>query len=247
MKSLNRLFMSCAMVGSMLVLSCGAQEDAAAKDAFANDKQKLGYAIGMQIGQSLQQMEADIDTESLIAAIQDVLGKRELKLTAQEAMEVQQTFFMQMQQKRQAEMQELGAKAEKEGAEFLAKNKAQEGVKVTESGLQYQVITKGEGPTPKETDTVKVHYEGRLLDGTVFDSSYERGEPVEFQLNRVIPGWQEGLQLMQEGAKYKLWIPSELAYGPQGAGQDIPPNATLVFTVELLDVTPQAADGAAGE
>ncbi|NRB70265.1 MAG: FKBP-type peptidyl-prolyl cis-trans isomerase, partial [Vibrio sp.] len=130
----------------------------------------------------------------------------------------------------------LGSKAAKEGKAFLEENAKKDGVKVTESGLQYEVIEAGEGDSPSEDDIVEVHYEGTLVNGEVFDSSYERGEPTVFPLNRVIPGWTEGLQLMKEGAKYRFVIPAELAYGDREVGGQIPPNSTLIFTVELLDV-----------
>ena len=155
------------------------------------------------------------------------------------AAEVQQTlqhFFSELEERQQAEAAERGKAARVEGERFLAENAKRPGVTVTASGLQYEVVNQGTGRRPRATDTVSCHYEGTLIDGTVFDSSYRRGEPAAFGLNQVIKGWTEGVQLMQEGAKYRFYIPWQLAYGERGAGADIPPYAALVFTVELLKV-----------
>ena len=156
-------------------------------------------------------------------------------------MQVMQAFSTRMQAKQAAEFEETKRKNAEEGDKFLAENAKKPGVKTTASGLQYEVLTEGTGPKPKASDTVRVHYKGTLLDGETFDDSYARGEPVEFALAQVVPGWQEGLQLMPVGSKYKLWIPGKLGYGEQGTpGGPIGPNATLVFEVELLDVVNKA-------
>jgi FKBP-type peptidyl-prolyl cis-trans isomerase len=151
-----------------------------------------------------------------------------------------QDAMMSLQKEMQNKAAELGVKSKKEGEDFLAANKSKEGVKTTASGLQYKVLKEGKGPKPKSTDTVKVHYRGTLLDGTEFDSSYKRGEPVEFPLDQVIKGWTEGLQLMPAGSKYQFWIPANLAYGEPG-NRGIPPNSTLIFEVELLEIVPPGA------
>jgi FKBP-type peptidyl-prolyl cis-trans isomerase FkpA len=172
----------------------------------------------------------------VFAAIEATLADREPLLTPEQAMEVQRTFAERLQGKRAAEMQEMAVKNKTEGEAFLARNKSASGVKTTASGLQYQAIKEGTGPKPAATDTVRVHYVGTLLDGTKFDSSIDRGEPAQFALNAVIPGWTEALQLMPVGSKYKLWIPSELGYGDRGTPGPIGPNATLAFEVELLEI-----------
>jgi FKBP-type peptidyl-prolyl cis-trans isomerase FkpA len=203
------------------------------------EKDKVSYMVGMQIGGSLAQIQDEIDLKVVFAAIEGTLAGQEPKLTPEQAMEVQRTFAERLQGKRAAEMQEMAVKNKSEGEAFMAKNRSASGVQATASGLQYQVITNGTGPRPAATDTVRVHYVGTLLDGTKFDSSVDRGEPAQFALNAVIPGWTEALQLMPVGSKYKLWIPSELAYGDRGTPGPIGPNATLVFEVELLEIVKQ--------
>lgn len=165
----------------------------------------------------------------LAAGIKDVLEGNKPQISYQEAQEVLGKFFQELEEK-------VAGEAKAAGEKFLAENAKREGVKVTASGLQYEVLEATLGQKPKATDTVKVHYEGTLTDGTVFDSSYRRGEPISFGLNQVIKGWTEGLQLMSIGSKYKLYIPYELGYGAQGAGGSIPPYAALIFTVELLGI-----------
>jgi len=202
------------------------------------DEQKLGYIIGMDIGKSLRQQGTAVDLDSLIDAISATYKGEELAMTAEEAAAVRQVYV----QKRQAAQQEEQAAAGQgnlvEGQKFLAENKVKEGVQTTASGLQYKVLTMGDGAKPAATDTVKVHYRGTLLDGTEFDSSYARNEPISFPLNRVIPGWTEGVQLMPTGSKFIFYIAPELAYGA-GGGSPIPPNSTLIFEVELLDIEGQ--------
>lgn len=198
---------------------------------------KLSYALGLGIGRQLAQMGAtSLSIDDFATAIKDVLAGAELKVSDQEAQTLVQEFFRKQEEKANAEMAEKGKKAKTEGEQYLADNAMKEGVVTLPSGLQYKVLSEGNGKKPKATDKVKCHYEGFLVDGTVFDSSIRRGEPAVFPLNQVIAGWTEGLQLMQEGAKYRFFIPYHLGYGEHGAGASIPPYAALVFDVELIEV-----------
>ena len=198
---------------------------------------KVSYALGLGIGRQLAQMGAnDLSIEDFAAAIKDVIAGNELKVSNREAQTIVQEYFRKKEEKLNAERAEKGKVAKAEGEKYLAENAKKEGVTVLPSGLQYMVLKEGNGNKPKATDTVKCHYEGFLIDGTVFDSSVERGEPAEFALNQVIAGWTEGLQLMQEGAKYRFFIPYILGYGEGGAGASIPPFASLSFDVELREV-----------
>lgn len=192
-------------------------------------KDKVAYALGTSIGMQLQQMGAnELNITDFSQGVTDALaGKTAMDRAEMEA--VINEFFTR-------KSQEQAAKAKEEGARFLAENAKKEGVVTLPSGLQYQVLREGNGKKPKATDQVRCHYEGTLINGTVFDSSYKRGEPAVFGLNQVISGWTEGVQLMQEGAKYRFFIPYNLAYGERGAGQQIPPYAALIFDVELLEV-----------
>ncbi|GMV93713.1 MAG: peptidyl-prolyl cis-trans isomerase [Candidatus Hydrogenedentota bacterium] len=200
------------------------------------EAQKVSYVIGSQIGTSIKSDGIEIDMDAFVRGLTDARAGRELAMTQEEMQQAMTTFREQMMAKMQAERAEAGAKAGAEGAKFLAENAEKPGVKTTESGLQYVVVEEGDGATPEASDVVRTHYRGTLIDGTEFDSSYARGEPAEFPVNGVIAGWTEALQLMQVGDKWKLFIPSDLAYGERGAGQDIPPNATLIFDIELLEV-----------
>lgn len=198
---------------------------------------KLSYSLGLGIGQQLSQMGAnEIVAADFAKAIEDVLQGNTLAFTHQEAQRIVTEFF----QKKEAEMsrqkEQKGKAAKQDGEKFLAENAKKEGVLTTKSGLQYKVIKEGTGRSPKATDTVKCHYEGFLIDGTVFDSSVQRGEPATFGLQQVIAGWTEGLQLMREGGKTRFFIPYLLGYGEHGAGAMIPPYAALIFDVELLEV-----------
>ena len=198
---------------------------------------KLSYALGLGIGQQLSQMgTTNLSIEDFGNAIKDVIEGNELKLSNQEAQTIVQEFFRKQEEKLNDEKAEKGKAAKAEGEKYLAENAKKEGVVTLPSGLQYKVIKEGNGKKPKATDKVKCHYEGFLIDGKVFDSSIQRGEPAVFPLNQVIAGWTEGLQLMQEGAKYRFFIPYDLAYGANGAGGAIPPYAALVFDVELIEV-----------
>ena len=202
------------------------------------DEQKLGYIIGMDIGKSLRQQGTEIDIDSLMDAVRATYNGEELAMTDEQAAAIRQEYVQKRQAAQQAEAAAAGGKNLAEGQKFLAENKVKEGVQTTASGLQYKVLTMGDGAKPAATDTVKVHYRGTLLDGTEFDSSYARNEPISFALNRVIAGWTEGVQLMPIGSKYMFYIAPDLAYGEAGGGP-IPPNSTLVFEVELLDIEKQ--------
>ena len=198
---------------------------------------KLSYALGLGIGQQLAQMGAqEISAEDFAQAIKDVLEGNELKVSHREAQTIVQDYFRKQEQKIQAERAEKGKFHKEAGEKYLAENAKKDGIVTLPSGLQYQVLKEGNGKKPSAKDTVKCHYEGTLIDGTVFDSSIQRGEPATFPLQQVIAGWTEGLQLMQEGAKYRFFIPYRLAYGEGGAGAAIPPFATLIFDVELIQV-----------
>lgn len=198
---------------------------------------KVSYALGLGIGQQLAQMGAsDLNIDDFADAIKDVINGNELKVPHKDAQTIVQEYFRQQEERINAIRAEQGKAAKAEGEKFLAKNGKKEGVVTLKSGLQYEVLREGNGKKPKATDQVKCHYEGTLINGQVFDSSYKRNEPAVFPLNQVIPGWTEGLQLMQEGAKYRFYIPYILAYGESGAGGSIPPFATLIFDVELLEV-----------
>ena len=199
---------------------------------------KLSYALGLGIGQQLKQMglKDNLVIEDFAASIKDVLEDNDLKVSHKEGQQIVNTFFRDLEQKQNAAKAEAGKAAKEEGAKFLAENAKKDGIIVTKSGLQYEVLTEGTGKKPKATDTVRCHYEGRLLDGTVFDSSYKRNAPADFGLQQVIAGWTEGVQLMAEGSKFRFYIPYMLAYGEGGAGAMIPPFATLIFDVELIKV-----------
>ena len=199
---------------------------------------KLSYSLGLGIGQQLKQMglKGSLVIEDFAASIQDVLDENPLKVSHQEGQMIVNSFFQKLEAEQNAAKAEAGKAAKEEGAKFLAENAKKDGIIVTKSGLQYEVLTEGTGKKPKATDTVRCHYEGRLLDGTVFDSSYKRNAPADFGLQQVIAGWTEGVQLMGEGAKYRFYSPYMLAYGEGGAGAMIPPFATLIFDVELIKV-----------
>lgn len=196
--------------------------------------EKVGYSLGYMMAEGNKGQVDDLNLDAFETGFRDGYEEKESALTQEQMQQVLVSY----QEKKQAEMiKEMEAKAasnKEEGQKFLAENKTKEGVQTTDSGLQYKVVKEGTGASPKATDMVKVHYEGKLIDGTVFDSSYERGEPIEFPLNQVIPGWTEGVQLMKKGAEYELYIPSDLAYGETGT-PGIEPNSVLIFKVELLD------------
>ena len=218
----------------------GTQTTSAAAGELGTPAQQASYAMGVDIGRSLKQMKdqgTEIDIKLFNEAVQTMLDGKEPKMNEQQAQEVMMAFLAEQQQKAQAKMAEDAKTNLEKGEAFLKENAAKEGVKTTASGLQYQVKTEGSGPQPKADEIVTVEYEGRLIDGSVFDSSKQHGnEPVTFPLNQVIPGWTEGLQLMKEGSEYTFFVPAKLAYGDRAMGDKIGPNSTLVFDVKLVKV-----------
>lgn len=199
---------------------------------------KLSYALGHNIGRQLLDMglETSLNVDDFASAIRDLFTGKNSQLTTEEMHSILDKFFTEMEALQQAEAAERGKAAKGEGEAFLAENAKREGVFCTRSGLQYEVLVEGNGPRPTASDTVRCHYEGTLIDGTVFDSSYRRNQPAEFGLRQVIAGWTEGVQMMKVGSKYKFYIPYQLGYGEHGAGNSIPPYAALIFTVELLAI-----------
>ncbi len=214
------------LLATLITASCSV---AYAEVDLEDEKKNLSYSLGLLLGDRFTKRFGDLDYDVLMEGLSQAHEGKETQITMEEAQANLQTF-------EQAAAQQAQAAAAEEGNKYLEENKAKDGVMVTESGLQYEVISEADGPKPTAEDTVSVHYTGTLLDGTVFDSSVERGQPAEFPLNGVIPGWTEGLQLMNTGSKYRFVIPSELAYGERGAGQAIGPGATLIFEVELLEI-----------
>ena len=201
-----------------------------------NDKEKISYSIGMDIGGNLKRGSVEVDPDLLAKGLKDSYGGGKTILTEDQARQAIADFQKTLMAKQAEIMQKLSEKNKADGEKFLAENAKKEGVKTLPSGLQYKEIAPGTGKSPKTTDTVTTHYKGTLIDGTEFDSSYKRGQPATFQVSGVIPGWTEALQLMKEGAKWQLFVPSNLAYGERGAGREIGPNATLIFEVELISV-----------
>jgi FKBP-type peptidyl-prolyl cis-trans isomerase FkpA/FKBP-type peptidyl-prolyl cis-trans isomerase FklB len=207
----------------------------------ATEKDQVSYMIGMAMGKQWQPIKDEIDVDMVTKAIKSSFAGEKLLLTDEQAEKISETFGEKMQAKQIAKMLADAKQNAEAGDKFLAENAKKPGVKTTASGLQYQVLTAGEGPKPKPSDTVRVNYKGSLLDGTVFDDSSKHGGPTEIPLQQVVPGWQEGIALMPVGSKYAFWIPAKLGYGEKGTpGGPIPPNATLVFEVELLDIAKAA-------
>ena len=222
---------------SLVLAGCDSQTSAELK----TPAQKASYGIGLNMGKSLaQEGMDDLDSKAVAQGIEDAVGKKEQKIKDEDLVEA----FAALQKRAEERLVKMSEESATAGKKFLEENGKREGVVTTASGLQYEVIKAGDGAQPKAEDTVTVHYVGTLVDGTVFDSSRDRGEPATFALNRVIPGWTEGLQLMKVGGNYKFYIPSELAYGDRGAGT-IPPNSVLIFDVELMKVEAAAAEAAA--
>ncbi|MDP2158235.1 MAG: FKBP-type peptidyl-prolyl cis-trans isomerase [Nitrospirota bacterium] len=200
------------------------------------DKDKLSYSMGVATGTQMKRQSVDVDVDMFAKGLRDSVSGGKLQMTEQEIQEALMKFQQEMAAKQAEKTKQLTEINKKEGEAFLAENKKKEGVKTLPSGLQYKVITEGSGNSPKETDTVTTHYRGTLIDGTEFDSSIKRGQPATFAVKGVIKGWTEALQLMKEGSKWQLFIPSELAYGERGAGQQIGPNSALIFEVELISI-----------
>ncbi len=214
------------LLATLITATCSV---AHAEVDLSDEQKNLSYSLGLLLGDRFTKRFGDLDYDVLIEGLSQAHEGKETQISMQEAQTNLQTF-------EQAAMQKAQAAAAAEGMKYLEENKAKDGVMVTDSGLQYEVMTEGDGPKPTAEDTVSVHYVGTLLDGTEFDSSVARGQPAEFPLNGVIPGWTEGLQLMNTGSKYRFVIPSDLAYGERGQGQSIGPGATLIFEVELLEI-----------
>ncbi|GAB3369306.1 FKBP-type peptidyl-prolyl cis-trans isomerase [Spongiibacter taiwanensis] len=234
----------CVAMATGLLVGCTGGEDSEPK--LDSEIAKVSYGIGVNIGSRFGD-DLPLDVDAFSAGVSDALAGGDLKMTDEEIMSTLQSYQQKQMAARQAEAKALGDKNQAEAEAFFAENAEKEGVVTTDSGLQYMVLAEGEGDKPGEEDMVEVHYRGTLLDGSVFDSSYDRGQTVSFPVNGVIPGWTEALQLMSEGAKYKLFIPSELAYGAGGAGEMIGPNAALVFEVELIDVVDEEAEEGAAK
>jgi FKBP-type peptidyl-prolyl cis-trans isomerase len=233
------------VIGVPLLAACGAHE-AGKLARLETDDQKANYSIGYQMGGDFKRQGVPLESDALVAGLRDALDGKEAMLSEEER---KQSLVALRKKLMEQEKQALAAEGEKNLAAakaFLDANKAKEGVKTTPSGLQYKVLSEGKGDKPAATNVVTVNYRGSLIDGTEFDSSYSRGEPATFPLDRVIPGWTEALQLMPEGSKWELYLPPDLAYGDQGAGDRIPPQSALIFEVELIDakVDTGAAKGA---
>jgi FKBP-type peptidyl-prolyl cis-trans isomerase FklB len=215
---------------------CGFALAAEDQPALTSDLDKASYAIGSNIGKRFKTQGLELNNAAFALGFKEAITGAKATLSDEDAKVALAAFEKTMTEKQEADMKEQVTKNQKEGEAFLADNAEKEGVKTTASGLQYKVVKAGEGKKPKSSDTVKVHYRGTLLNGTEFDSSYARNEPITFPLDQVIPGWTEGVQLMPVGSKYTLYIPGKLAYGERGSPPTIGPNATLVFEVELLGI-----------
>ncbi|MBP9579578.1 MAG: FKBP-type peptidyl-prolyl cis-trans isomerase [Parabacteroides sp.] len=229
MKKASVFVAAMAVAVGVSATSCDSKKSANLKSAIDSASYAIGVSTGAGYKENLKTLPDSANVDALIAGFTEALKGQKTSMTPEAAQAFLQTYFMEASAKQ-------ATKAKEEGDKFLAENKTKEGIITTESGLQYKVVTEGKGVKPTAEDKVKVHYKGTLLDGKVFDSSIERGEPAEFGVGQVIKGWTEGLQLMPVGSKYTFWIPSELAYGERGAGQDIKPNSVLVFEVELLEI-----------
>jgi FKBP-type peptidyl-prolyl cis-trans isomerase len=229
-----RLRNGAALVGAAAILAtCSAAGGDAALDT---DDQKASYAIGLQTGQNLQDAASRLDMDAFIQGVRDAMAEADPALSQEELTAAMQAFGQSIQEEIEKERTAMAESNMAEGEAYLAENGAKDGVVTTESGLQYEVLEAGDGERPSADATVTIHYRGTLIDGTEFDSSYERGQPATFPVGGVIAGFSEALQLMPVGSKYRITIPGELAYGPQGAGRDIGPNATLIFELELLEI-----------
>ncbi len=225
-----------ALLASGVILCSGAQAFAADKEEkeMKTEQEKISYALGYNIGQNLKR-DFDVDLDAFFKGIKESQEGKS-SLSEEEMKQTMTTFQNQMKEKQMAKMKESAGANKTAGEAFLKENKEKEGIVTLESGLQYKVITQGDGEKPKASDTVKCHYKGTTIDGKEFDSSYKRGQPASFKVNGVIKGWTEALQMMSAGSKWMLYIPSDLAYGDRGAGQSIAPGSTLIFEVELLGI-----------
>lgn len=227
------------VMGAIVLVACDKIDTGAGSKTLTTDKDKVSYGIGLDIGRTLKQQSfesGDLDLAKLRQGMQDALSGEKAMLTDEELSKVMMAFQQKMMAKQDSLKKQKAGDNQKKGEEFLAKNSKEEGVVTTASGLQYKILKEGAGSKPESTSTVSVHYVGTLLDSTEFDNSVKRGQPASFQANQVIPGWTEALLNMPVGSKWKLWIPSKLAYGEQQRGPTITPNSTLVFEVELLGI-----------
>ena len=227
---------SLAVLLALPLLALGACQGQPGTPSLGTEDQKASYGIGHQMGEQIQSAESRLDLDAFMAGVRDGLAGRDLAVPEEEiqaALTALGEAIQEEEMRRYTDEADANAQA---GAAFLSENRTKEGVQVTESGLQYEVLREGEGPTPGADDRISVHYRGTLIDGTQFDSSYDRGEPAVFGVGGVISGFAEALQLMNVGSHYRVFIPSELAYGPQGSGRVIGPNATLIFEIELLEI-----------
>ncbi|BCD98490.1 FKBP-type peptidyl-prolyl cis-trans isomerase [Marinagarivorans cellulosilyticus] len=246
--SRKHTFLAAAVTAALMTTGCNkpaekAVAPAAAQTELTSLEQKVTYIVGYRMAKQAQQGEFALDKGVMGMAIQDVADEKEPRIAQEDQQKIMMEFQTQQEAKRKAETDKASAENLAKGKAFLEENAKKDGVKTTESGLQYKVITAVEdAASPKAEDTVKVHYHGTLIDGTVFDSSVDRGQPVTFPVSGVIQGWVEGLQLMKLGEKYELYIPAELAYGENGTGP-IGPNAALIFEVELIEINPEAPAG----
>ena len=231
---MNKTLLAVALTGAL------APAPALHAQELTTEQEKLSYSLGLILGQKLKMDIEDLDVDAFRSGVETIYSDEEPLLNDQQIGEVMQGFQQRKMEEQQQAMAQLADENKKAGEAYMAENADKDGVTTTESGLQYEELAAGEGDSPEASDTVKVHYRGTLIDGTEFDSSYARNQPVSFPLDGVIPGWTEGLQLMKEGGKARLVIPSDLAYGPGGMGNAIGPNETLVFEVELLEVNPES-------
>ncbi|MDX1755199.1 MAG: FKBP-type peptidyl-prolyl cis-trans isomerase [Marinobacter sp.] len=229
-----------ALAAAGILGGCSATTQTAPEPALDSTSEKVSYGMGLVLGERMRNDLPDLQMEQFLQGIEHGHGGDETanRMSREEIQQALMAYQKQMQEEQVAQMEKLAEENKAAGATFLAENGQRDGVMTTESGLQYEVLEEGTGEKPTAEDQVQVHYTGELISGDVFDSSRERGEPVTFGLNQVIPGWTEGLQLMPEGSRYKLYIPSDLAYGP-GGNRGIGPNETLIFDVELLDINPE--------
>ncbi|MBN1551045.1 FKBP-type peptidyl-prolyl cis-trans isomerase [bacterium] len=232
------LFIVFALLTVTLGCNPPPQEQAAPEKPMTLDteKDKISYSLGADMGKNFKMQNIDIDVDVFARGLEDAINDREMLMSDTDIQKTRMDYYRKMREDRQQRSMALSKENKEKGEAFLAENKKKEGVVTTETGLQYKIITEGSGERPKLTDKVKCHYRGTLIDGTEFDSSISRGEPATFPVNGVIPGWTEALQKMSPGAKWELYIPSELAYGERGAGPKIGPNETLIFEVELLEI-----------
>lgn len=229
-----KLRLTTLILASVVATANAATDD---KKIILKDKiSKVSYSIGIDIGKSFNEQSITLNEDAFLAGVRDGRGEKKALMTDDEIRDTLLALQTEMAEKQKAEAKKVSMKNQTDGSSFLEKNKKRDGIVTLPSGLQYKVITEGKGTKPKATDTVTTHYRGKLIDGSEFDSSYSRGEPVSFAVNGVIPGWTEALQLMSPGSKWELFIPADLAYGEQGIGGVIPPNSTLTFEVELISV-----------